>query len=114
MYDLMIRNARIVDGTGAPWYRADIAVEGGKIAAIENFPARRAKLWMQRIITLRPVSLIFIPTATTASLPARAGGKPHPARRDDGDCRKLRRIRRPCAGGKEGRLAWDGCVSFRR
>ena len=34
MYDLMIRNARIVDGTGAPWYRADIAVEGGKIAAI--------------------------------------------------------------------------------
>lgn len=34
MYDLIIRNARVVDGTGAPWYRADVAIEGGKIAAI--------------------------------------------------------------------------------
>ena len=34
MYDLIIRNARVVDGTGAPWYRADVAVEGGRIAAI--------------------------------------------------------------------------------
>ena len=42
MYDLIIRNARVVDGTGAPWYRADIAVEGGRIAAIGKLtgPAR--------------------------------------------------------------------------
>ena len=33
-YDLIIRNGRIVDGTGSPWYRADIAVGGGHIAAI--------------------------------------------------------------------------------
>ena len=32
--DLIIRNARIVDGSGNPWYRADIAVRGERIAAI--------------------------------------------------------------------------------
>jgi N-acyl-D-amino-acid deacylase len=33
-YDLVIRNARIVDGTGAPWYRGDVAIRGDSIAAI--------------------------------------------------------------------------------
>ena len=32
--DLIIRNARILDGTGNPWYRADIAIAGGKIVGI--------------------------------------------------------------------------------
>jgi dihydroorotase/N-acyl-D-amino-acid deacylase len=34
VYDLVIRNGRIVDGTGSPWYRADIAVRGDTIALI--------------------------------------------------------------------------------
>src|SRR5881409_2226074 len=33
-YDLLIRNARIVDGTGSPWYRGEIAVRGDTIARI--------------------------------------------------------------------------------
>src|SRR4051812_25497011 len=33
-YDLVIRNGRIVDGTGSPWYRGDIAVRGDTIARI--------------------------------------------------------------------------------
>src|SRR5262245_9180498 len=33
-YDLLIRNGRIVDGTGSAWYRADIAIKGDSIAAI--------------------------------------------------------------------------------
>jgi N-acyl-D-aspartate/D-glutamate deacylase len=33
-YDLILRNGRIVDGTGAPWYRGDVGVRAGKIAAI--------------------------------------------------------------------------------
>ena len=41
-YDLLIRNARIIDGTGNPWYRADIAVKSGRIAAIGRFPAATA------------------------------------------------------------------------
>ena len=34
MYDLLIKNARIIDGTGAPWYHGDLAVKDGKIAAV--------------------------------------------------------------------------------
>ncbi|MBW2426974.1 MAG: amidohydrolase family protein, partial [Deltaproteobacteria bacterium] len=33
-FDLVIRGARIVDGTGAPEYRADLGVRGERIAAI--------------------------------------------------------------------------------
>jgi N-acyl-D-amino-acid deacylase len=43
-YDLVIRHGRIVDGTGSPWYAGDVAIRGGKIAAIGNVgdaPARR-------------------------------------------------------------------------
>ncbi len=34
MLDILFRNARIVDGSGAPAYEADLAVEGDRIAAI--------------------------------------------------------------------------------
>jgi dihydroorotase/N-acyl-D-amino-acid deacylase len=33
-YDIVIRHARIVDGTGAPWYRGDIALRGDTIVQI--------------------------------------------------------------------------------
>jgi len=33
-FDLIIRNGRIVDGTGSPWYRADVAIRGDAIARI--------------------------------------------------------------------------------
>jgi dihydroorotase/N-acyl-D-amino-acid deacylase len=33
-YDLIIRNARIVDGTGSPWYRGELALGGESIARI--------------------------------------------------------------------------------
>jgi len=33
-YDVVIRNGRIVDGTGAPWFRGDVAIKGDRIAAV--------------------------------------------------------------------------------
>src|SRR5947207_14799899 len=33
-YDLIIRNGRVIDGSGNPWYRADLAVRGDTIARI--------------------------------------------------------------------------------
>ncbi len=33
-YDLVMRNGRIVDGTGSPWYRSDLAIRGDLIARI--------------------------------------------------------------------------------
>ncbi len=36
-YDLLITNARIVDGSGNPWYRADIAIKNGRIVGVGRF-----------------------------------------------------------------------------
>ena len=33
-FDLLIRNGRVMDGTGNPWFPADIGVQSGRIAAI--------------------------------------------------------------------------------
>ena len=33
-YDLIIRNARLVDGTGGPWYRGELAVRGDTIVQV--------------------------------------------------------------------------------
>ncbi len=41
-FDLLIKNGRIVDGTGNPWFTADIAIKNGHIADIGHFAAERA------------------------------------------------------------------------
>ena len=38
-YDLLIRNGTVIDGTRAPRYQADIAISGGRIAAIGHLKA---------------------------------------------------------------------------
>ena len=43
MFDLLIRNAEIFDGTGKPRYQADLAVKNGKIAEIGQLPEAKAK-----------------------------------------------------------------------
>ncbi len=40
MYDLVIRNGTVVDGTGLPKYRADVGVSGDRIAAIGRIGER--------------------------------------------------------------------------
>ncbi len=42
-YDLVLRNGHIVDGTGSPWYQADIGIRAGKIAAIGRLEGAAAK-----------------------------------------------------------------------
>src|SRR5262245_46596008 len=41
-YDVLIRNGRIVDGTGSPWFRGDIAIAGDRLAAIGAVPGATA------------------------------------------------------------------------
>ncbi|HEU4429991.1 MAG TPA: amidohydrolase family protein, partial [Myxococcota bacterium] len=40
MHDLVIRNGTVVDGTGAPAREADVAIDGGTIAAVGSVAAR--------------------------------------------------------------------------
>ena len=42
-YDVLIRNARVIDGSGNPWFRADLAVKDGRIAAIGRLPTATAR-----------------------------------------------------------------------
>jgi dihydroorotase/N-acyl-D-amino-acid deacylase len=41
-FDVLITNAHVVDGTGTPWYRSDIAISGDTIVAIGNLAAAAA------------------------------------------------------------------------
>jgi dihydroorotase/N-acyl-D-amino-acid deacylase len=43
MDDLVFEGARVVDGTGAPWFVADVSVRDGKIAAIGRLADRPTK-----------------------------------------------------------------------
>ena len=38
LYDVLIRNARVLDGTGNDWFRADIAITGDRIERIGRLP----------------------------------------------------------------------------
>src|SRR3954451_16424540 len=43
MLDLKITNGRILDGTGAPWFRADIGVRGDTIVSIGDLANEPSK-----------------------------------------------------------------------
>ena len=42
MFDIVIRHARIVDGTGSPWFPGDVGIVGDTIAAIGNLTGAAA------------------------------------------------------------------------
>ncbi|HEU0016607.1 MAG TPA: D-aminoacylase [Longimicrobium sp.] len=42
-HDLLIRGGMIVDGTGSPWYRGDVAIRGDRIAAVGLLRNARAR-----------------------------------------------------------------------
>jgi len=54
-YDVLIRNGRIVDGTGAPWFRGDVAIAGDRIAAVGPLPGATAA------ITVDATNLVVAP-----------------------------------------------------
>jgi len=71
-FDLLITNARVVDGTGSPWFRADVGVRGDTIVAIGHALPRTAT----RVVDARDTVVApgFIDTHTHA----RRGINTHP------------------------------------
>ena len=55
MHDIVIRSGTIVDGTGQPAFTGDLAVEGGRIAAVggKAGPARREIAFVPFGVTAR-------------------------------------------------------------
>ena len=42
-YDVLLRHARVYDGTGTGWYRADVAIRGDSIAAVGHLAGANAR-----------------------------------------------------------------------
>src|SRR5262245_2698759 len=43
MFDFIIRNGRVVDGTGLPWFKADVGITGERITAVGTLGKAQAK-----------------------------------------------------------------------
>jgi len=41
-FDLIVANGRVIDGTGSPWYAADVGIRAGRIAAIGRLDGARS------------------------------------------------------------------------
>ena len=69
-FDLVIANARVVDGTGAAWYRADVGVRDGRIARIGRLsgePALRIVDAQDRVLA---PGFVDVHTHVEGNLPA--------------------------------------------
>ncbi len=56
MFDVLIKNGQVVDGTGNPWFKADIGIENGKIECISRsiYPSRAEKIIDANGLTVSP------------------------------------------------------------
>jgi N-acyl-D-amino-acid deacylase len=54
MFDILIRNGRIIDGTGQSGYRADLAINDKRIVAIGRFPGEAVKVIDGKNLTIIP------------------------------------------------------------
>jgi N-acyl-D-amino-acid deacylase len=66
MFDLVLAGGRVVDGTGSPWFRADVGVRGDRIAAVGALGHAEAR---QRLdVAGRVVAPGFVDTHVHADL----------------------------------------------
>lgn len=42
-FDILVKNGRVIDGSGNPWYTADIGIRGDRIVAIGRFQGAQAR-----------------------------------------------------------------------
>ncbi|MGE5140287.1 MAG: N-acyl-D-amino-acid deacylase family protein [Rudaea sp.] len=43
MYDILVKNGRVVDGTGSPWFKADVGIKDGRIVRIGQLEDAEAR-----------------------------------------------------------------------
>ncbi|WP_138995269.1 amidohydrolase family protein [Larkinella sp. C7] len=74
-FDLVIKNGRVVDGTGNPWYYADVAIQNGKVARIGKIPATEGKTVIDAKNQLVAPGFIDVHTHVEGSLQDRPGAE---------------------------------------
>src|SRR2546429_8123632 len=47
VFDLILSGGRVMDGTGAPWFRADVGIRGDTIAAVGDLSRGKARRRIQ-------------------------------------------------------------------
>ena len=98
-YDVVITNGKVIDGSGNPWFHADLAIKSGKIVKIGKLDPKSGK----RVIDAKgmTVSPGFIDLHTHTDLSALADGNVERKVRQGvtldviGEARRLRRSRAP-------------------
>ena len=77
-YDVLITNARVVDGAGNPWFRADVGIRGDRIAAVGALagqPARRTIDAADRVVTPGFIDMMGQSTVVLVTDPPSAESK---------------------------------------
>ncbi|GAB3033829.1 N-acyl-D-amino-acid deacylase family protein [Spirosoma pulveris] len=72
-YDLVIKNGRVVDGTGNPWVYADVAIQNGRIVRVGVVPATDAKQTIDATGLIVAPGFIDVHTHVEGSLEAQPG-----------------------------------------
>jgi N-acyl-D-amino-acid deacylase len=119
MYDLLLLNGRVVDGTGNPWFKADLALEGDRIQALGNLKAASAKRRIDLVgrviapgfidlhthsdftLPLAPRAEAMVRQGVTTQLVGNCGFSPFPVAPDKLD------LLRSYAAFLDGGLSWD-------
>lgn len=101
-FDILITNARVVDGAGNPWFRADVGIRGDRIAAVgllDGAEADRIVDAADRVVSpgfidmMGQSSLVLVTDPASAESKLRQGittylsgegGSPAPRRAEDG------------------------------
>lgn len=72
-YDLVIKNGRVVDGTGNPWVYADVAIQNGRIVQVGVVPAADAKRTIDATGLIVAPGFIDVHTHVEGSLEVQPG-----------------------------------------
>ncbi len=74
-YDLVIRNGRVIDGSGNPWQRADVGIQNGKIARIGIIPAAEGRAVIDAKNQIVAPGFIDVHTHVEGDLEVRPGAE---------------------------------------
>ncbi|GAB2529180.1 N-acyl-D-amino-acid deacylase family protein [Spirosoma aerophilum] len=72
-YDLVIKNGRVVDGTGNPWVYADVAIQQGRVVRVGMVPASDASRTIDATGLIVAPGFIDVHTHVEGSLEAQPG-----------------------------------------